>query len=57
MKKIIYALDAGRTLTKNGVPVLTFARQTLSPIDADILAHRIVNALNHIELIRQREVQ
>jgi hypothetical protein len=54
-KKIVYGLDAGRTLTKDGTPVLTFARQTLSLVDADILAHRIVNALNELEDRRIKE--
>jgi hypothetical protein len=58
MKKIVFKLEAGRVLTKNNVPVLMFSKtDNISPADADILAHRIVNALNHMEMIREGELK
>jgi hypothetical protein len=63
MKKIVYSLDAGRVILKNGTAIMTLNHVTdngmprLCPADADIFAHRVVNALNHMELIRQRKVK
>ena len=53
-----YHLSAGRCIAKDGRDVITIHRiegSPLSPVDADILAHRIVNALNHMELVRKRK--
>lgn len=53
-----YGLDAGRCITINGKAAVTLNHVTyngvpfLSPSDADILAHRIVNALNDMEFRR-----
>lgn len=54
-----YKLQAGRIIEKDGEAILSLHRvgsdaagYTVSPADADILAHRIVNALNHMELLR-----
>lgn len=59
-----YILDAGRMICKDGIAMLSLNRigddhtgYTLSPVDADILAHRIVNALNDMELRRVRKVR
>lgn len=60
--KIKYGLTAGRVITKNNEEVLTLHRvfdgggYNLSPVDADMLARRIINALNHMEMKRQRLV-
>jgi ribosomal protein S15P/S13E len=64
MNKLKYGLEAGRTITKNGTAIMTLGHviipatgaMALSPVDADILAHRIVNALNHMEALRQKKV-
>jgi hypothetical protein len=55
-----YGLDAGRILTIDGLPMMVFVKAmasnapALATSDADILAHRIVNALNDMELRRVR---
>jgi hypothetical protein len=56
-----YTLGAGRFIVKDGRNIAYIGRAfdgvawELSPADTDILAHRIVNALNHMELIRKRK--
>jgi hypothetical protein len=59
--KLKYSLVSGRAIMKNGIAIAMLERvgsdsygYTLSPADTDILAHRIVNALNHMELKRQK---
>lgn len=53
-----YGLEAGRMITIDGKGALVLAHvlnnnvSAMSPVDADILARRIVNALNHMEVLR-----
>jgi hypothetical protein len=42
----MFKLEAGREITFNGIPCFTIKREIISAVNADELAHRIVQMLN-----------